>query len=174
MGRANGWNTQRNIFGSVVSWRQSGGDVYYLTQLFLSREIWGLDARVLNAQFQREIREHYGGVDRNYIATGYLEEYYVRALQNYLAFAKTHLELPPPLKIEAGLVGIKGYALAVNTFHVAGSALRDIVQWRGDADYEGQPVELLRPFFERIWANCDFQRPPERQTELIAQLAKNG
>jgi len=173
LGRVSGWGAERNVFGAIVSWKPAGGELCYFTQLFLTREIWGVDARVLNAVLQSELHQEFGGLRRNYIATGYIEEYFARALQNYLAFAKRHLKLPPPLQIEAGLVGIKGYAIAIDDFNVNGSALRDVIQWQGEATYDESPVNILRPFFKRIWANCDVQRPPARDAVLTARLA-NG
>jgi hypothetical protein len=108
-----------------------------------------------------------GNATYSYIANGYIEEYFVKALQNYLVFAKTHLQLLPPLKIEAGLTGIKGYSLATNNNHIAGKALRDTIQWQGEVLSYGKPAwETLAPFFDRIWDNCGFQRTAQQQAEL--------
>jgi hypothetical protein len=168
MGRARGWGFDRNIFGAIAHEPPEDGKLYHFTQLFLSREIWGVDARVLNADHIREQLQQWVQNDSiRYIANGYIEEYFVKALQNYLAFAQKHLQLTYPFKIEAGLVGIKGYALATRNNHIAGKALQDSICWQSEILSDEKPAwEILAPFFNRIWDNCGFQRPAEQQSAL--------
>jgi len=108
-----------------------------------------------------------------YIASGYLEEVFVGALHNYLGFAEKHLELPLPLQIEAGLVGIKGYPITVSPNGFGGRALHDHVQWQGEVlSYEKPSYEILEPFFKLVWAKCGIPRPGANQVELAKRFAK--
>jgi hypothetical protein len=166
-----GWSVERNTFGAIVFQTHSDGKLYNFSQLFLSREIWGVDARILNADFHQEIRERWGSPsDRSWVASGYIEKEFTRAVQNYLSFAETHLLIPSPVSIEAGLIGIKGYAIATDPSGVRGNALHDVTQWRGEADYRTPAWEILAPFFKRMWANCDLLRPAACQVELERQF----
>jgi hypothetical protein len=170
LGRVHGWSVNRNIYGSIVYETPQDKNLYNFTQLFLTREIWGVDARFLNADYQRGLCGLVGvPVTRNHIAGNYLEQYLVRALQNYLTFAKAHLQISQPIRIETGLVGIKGYAIADNSW-VRGNALHDTVHWQGEASYEEPPWEILEPFFTKVWANCDVLRTAARRAQL-AQMA---
>ena len=110
MGRVqDAWGFDRNVFGAIVFAHPEDGKLYQFTQLFLSREIWGVDAHILNADRIRAwLQSHVRDDSLRYIANGYIEEFFVKALRNYISFAQSHLQLPPPLKIEAGLVGIRG------------------------------------------------------------------
>jgi hypothetical protein len=92
----------------------------------------------------------------------------VNALANYLVFAKNHLKLPLPLHVEAGMVGIKGYPISLNGFHIGGRSLRDSISWHVDLDsYEKPAWEILGPFFDRIWANCGIERTAQQQAEVV-------
>ncbi len=174
MGRIRGYSIQRNTFGAIVYESPTDPRLYHFTQLFLSREIWAIEARFLNAEYRQEQASQMGlPIQINCIASGYLEEYFVKALQNYLRFAQTHLKVSEPLKIEAGLVGIKGYTIAVDDFGGRGNALHDVTQWQGEANYEQPAWEILAPFFNRVWANCGIPRRPQRQAELAKQFENN-
>jgi len=147
--------------------------LWHFTQLFQSREIWGVDACVVNADRQREWLQQHGqsNPDVKYIANGYLEEVFVKALHNYLIFAQTHLQLPVPLKIEAGLVGIKGYSITAGISQIIGRSLRDDVHWQSKLTAYGKPAwDILAPFFDRVWDNCGFQRTAQQQAELVKRF----
>jgi hypothetical protein len=168
LGRVSGCGFDRNIFGAIAFEHPDDGKVFHFTQLFLSREIWGVDSRVLNADHIR-MQQQLGLQDdsKRYIPNGYIGEYFVKALLNYMAFARMHLQLSPPLRIEAGLTGIKGYSLAIKVGHFIGKALQDTIIWQSEiVAYEKPAWEILSPFFDRIWDNCGHQRPVEFQTAL--------
>ncbi len=172
-GRVGGYGCDRNIFGAVVYESPENGNLYRFTQLFLNREIWGVEACVLNEDHIRKQLQQWGqgNFPSKYIANGYVEEYFVKALHNYIIFAQTHLRLPPPLRIEAGLVGIKDYSITVNSYNMAGRSLRDVIQWRGVMEsYETPAWELLGPFFDRIWDNCGIQRTSQHQAALVKRF----
>lgn len=172
MGKVGGYGAERNSLGAIVYESPRGNNTLYcFTQLLLSREIWGIDARVLNPDYQRALSESIGmQTTRNHIPSVYIEEQFVLALQNYLKCAASHLLIPTPVRFEAGLVGIKNYAIATPANAIVGNALRDEVIWRGDVNYETPAWEMLEPFFKKMWANCDIVRSPERQGSLVFQF----
>jgi hypothetical protein len=94
----------------------------------------------------------------------------VKALGNYLSMAAKHLQLRPPLLIEAGLTGIKGYSLAAaNQFW--GKSLQDVIKWQGEiGSYEKPPLEILGPFFDQIWADCGVARTAQHQAALAKRF----
>lgn len=170
LGKVNGWGFDRNIFGALVFESPENGKLFHFTQLFLSREIWGCDAHSVNAD---RIVHRFENQPMAYIANGYVENCFVNALQNYLAFARNHLKLQPPLRVEAGLVGIKGYPITVNAFNIAGKSLRDVVTWQSEVlSYDMPAWEILGPFFDRVWANCGIERTAQQQADLVKQFTK--
>ena len=121
------------------------GKLYHLTQLFLNREVWGIDAFAVNATHCKNFKEgRFGG----YIPSTYVERMFTETLSNYLEFAQQHLRLAVPLQLEAGLTGIKGYPIAVE-HGMPGQLLTNHVQWTGTVPSYGiAPHEILRPFFD--------------------------
>ena len=173
MGRVSHCGVDRNIFGAIALEPPENGKLYHFTQLFLSREIWGVDASVVSADHQREWLQQEGQSNLNikYIANQYLEDVFINALQNYLIFAQTHLQLPLPIKIEAGVVGIKGYSITTRDSRMIGKSLRDAVQWQSELTAYGKPAwEILAPFFDRVWDNCGIQRIAQQQAELAKRF----
>jgi hypothetical protein len=173
MGRVSHYGVDRNIFGAIALEPPEDGKLYHFTQLFLSREIWGVDAMVLNANHIREQQIDWGRENPNlkYISHIYIEDYFVRALQNYLIFAQSHLQLSVPLRIEAGMVGIKDYPITRKDGLMAGKSLQDVIQWQAElSSYEKPAWETLAPFFDRIWNNCGIQRIAQQQAELAKRF----
>ena len=92
-----------------------------------------------------------------------------------LGFARGPLQLPLPLRVEAGITGIKGYSIVVASNSERGRSMQDIVQSVGEvSSYEKPAHEILAPFFDFVWGKCDVRRPPERQAELAKQFEKEG
>ena len=167
-GKVNGWGFERNVFGALSFESPEDGKLFSFSQLFLTREIWGVDSRSVNAE---SISQWFGKETKPYIANVHVEDCFVKTLQNYIAFAKMHLKLPLPLKIEAGLVGIKGYPISTSSFYVGGKSLHDAVIWRGEVtSYDKLACEILGQFFDRIWANCGMQRTAQHQAELVKRF----
>jgi len=168
LGKVNGCGFDRNIFGALVFEAPENGKLFHLTQLFLSREIWGCDADSVNAD---RIIYGFEKGPKAYIANAYVENCFVNSLKNYLVFARDYLKLPLPLRIEAGLVGIKGYPITVNSSNFAGKSLRDSISWQDEVSAYDKPAwEILGPFFDRIWANCGIQRTTQHQADLVSRF----
>ena len=166
MGRElRGWGHERNASGAIVYEPAVEGQLYHLTQLFLSREIWGVDAFALNETACRNFTQ---GKSNGYIASSYIEKMFVETLQNYLKFATEALGLRLPLNVEAGLVGIEGYPIAVQ-HGMRGKLLQDNIIWKGVVDSAELPAHaLLEPFFKHLWAKCGVERPLSYQEELVS------
>ena len=147
MGRDHeGWSHSRNAFGGIAYASPSEGRLYHFTQLFLTRELWGVDAFALNAERRRELMD--GKLATGFIMTAYVERMFIETLFNYLQFIRDFLHLVPPLHIEAGLVGVKGYPVAAEQ-GVHGKILEDYVTWRSTIDsLDVASHGILLPFFE--------------------------
>jgi hypothetical protein len=169
-GRVRSCGFDRNVFGALVFESPEDKKLFHFTQLFLSREIWGVDAKSVNADCILYRFENQPGA---YIANGYVENCFVNALRNYLAFARDHLKLPIPLRVEAGLVGIKGYPITVSSFNIAGKSLRDSISWQAEVSSYDKPAwEILEPFFDRVWDNCGIQRTSQHHTAYVKQFTR--
>ena len=165
-----GWTPARNVFGAIVYESPVDGKLYNFTQLFLNRELWGVDAFAVNATHCKDFTQGRSG---GYIASVYVERMFTETLSNYLQFAQQHLRLPVPLQLEAGLTGIKGYPIAVEQ-GMPGRVLTNHVQWTGTIpSYDIAAHEILRPFFDYMWAECGVVRPDRLQTQLAQQFARN-
>lgn len=173
MGDLHGCGHARNIFGAIAYEQIADGNLYNLTQLFLTREVWGLDALALNATRLRSLWSGGGKPQPAYIASSYLERIFVKALRSYLNFAQKFLELPVPLRVEAGLVGVKGYPITVSNFQIAGGCLTNQVRWQGEIrQYDVRAEEFLSTFFDHFWAKCGIVRPESQQAELTRLVAE--
>jgi len=167
MGEVRGWGHARNILGGIAYSEIIDSRLYNLTQLFLNREIWGVDAFVVNATHCREFTQGRSG---GYIASTFVEKTFVATLRNYLKFARITLSLPLPLRVMAGFVGVKGYPIALR-HGMHGKVLTETIQWQGEVlSYEMPAHEILRPFFAHMWEKCGVKRGEERQQELAKEV----
>jgi hypothetical protein len=158
-----GWSTGRNLYGAIVYEAPVDGKLYHFTQLFLDRELWGIDAFAVNATYCKNFTK---GRSSGYIASMYVERIFAETLSNYLKFAREFLKAPVPLQLEAGLTGIKGYPIAVE-HGMPGRILTNHVRWTGTVtSYDIPSHEVLRPFFDYMWAECGVIRPETYQAAL--------
>jgi hypothetical protein len=160
-----GWSHSRNAFGGIAYSTPIEGRLYHFTQLFLTRELWGVDAFGLNADRCREFAG--GNVKTGFIMSSYVERMFIETLFNYLQFARDFLRLVPPLHVEAGLVGVKDYPIAVDQ-GFRGKILEDSVTWQSTINSLETPAHaLLRPFFERFWKKAGVPRPADYDAILV-------
>lgn len=160
-----GWSHSRNAFGAIAYASPSEGRLYRFTELFLTREIWGVDAFAINEERCIEFME--GKLKTGFIMTSYVERMFVETLFNYLQFIRCFLHLPPPIHIEAGLVGVNGYPIAVDR-GVAGKFLEDKITWQSTIQsLDIKAHEVLRPFFERFWNKAGVPRPPDFDSRIV-------
>lgn len=168
MGRVDGYGFDRNIYGGIVFEPREDGKLYNFTQLFLSGEIWGIDAKCVNADCMMDV---FNLGAKRYIPGDLVEDSFINALHVYLIFAESHIKLPLPLKIEAGLVGIKDYPIDVSLSFGGKSLLTEVI-WDGELPAYGVPAwDILEPLFNAIWANCGLKRNTENQAQLVKRYA---
>lgn len=145
----------RNRYGAMI-YREDNDNIMAFSQLHTNQEIWGVSSEPADWYTPQ------GPI----FANGY-EAAFIRALSNYLGFAKNTLGLPPPLKFIVGFANVEGFRMAptgVGAFNLYGSdAVLDqhIVETGQITDYETEPLELLRPFFERVWRECGVSERPD-------------
>ena len=99
--------------------------------------------------------------------TNYLESTCIATLSSYLIFCRDVLELKPPLKMMAGITGVKEYRMDVpdkmssgGRGRFQGEVVKDNIEYESIIeDLDADPIELLRPFFEWVWEECNLTRP---------------
>jgi len=142
-----------NKFGAVVLDsenvpRQSGAA--QITQVSTYGEIWGIDTRM--AVRDNEIR--------------FGEKTLCAALAGYLAFARDHLVLKPPVTIIGGMTGVEGYGFrhpydprrVMFEPPLLPCSHPDVV-WQAEInDLSDEPMNILRPFFDHMWDCCGLSR----------------
>jgi hypothetical protein len=167
MGRVNGRRTVRNVYGAIAYDPPDETKLCHFVQLFLSREIWAVDALCVNAARCREFNQEFGqNVERVYIASGYIMKVFVDALHNYIHFAKEFLRLPLPVRIKAGLLGVKDYRIATDNT-IRGSVLQNSIEWETDLRSYDTPVQdVLASFFARVWKKSGVQWTTADQQNL--------
>ncbi len=159
LGQTLGYSFLRNEHGAFC-YHSVDGKVLTLTQLFLNKELWGIDAASIDKQ--RLIRQNVSGVNFGFFSRGELEEIFLSAIENYLKFARDILQLPLPLKIIAGATDVEGYKMLThNQFEpFAGRVCDRNIVWESEVnDYNLEPIKILRPFFEHVWEACGLKRP---------------
>jgi hypothetical protein len=161
--RAGGGITCRHSTGSVTYWAVGTAQQVAVdaSELFLSGEIWGNSAYLLNTAVRPK------EVTFPFLATGSFEEVLIDTLVNYVAVAKD-VKLALPLQLKMGIVGVGDYRLAVDRqyFHYdeyAGRILNNTVLYDTIlSDWSADPFELLKPFFEEVYDKAGISRPDVR------------
>lgn len=160
-----GWSHSRNAFGAIAYASPKEGRLYEFTQLFLTREIWGVDAFAINVERCKEFMRV--ELESGFIMTSYVERMFSETLFNYLQFIRDVMNLPVPLHIEAGVVGVKGYPIALER-GVGGKILENNVTWQSTIDsLDVAAHDVLRPFFERLWDKAGVPRPVDFEASVI-------
>jgi len=150
----------RNRFGGFsISFADE--DIKDLTQLLSTGELWGINT------FLRDTIQEVDPDSVNPDAFGnipieFLERIFVFTLANYVKFLSDTLKLRFPIRLRAGIVGVKGYSLAPPNGYYKGFAkystgrmVQDAICYPGEiSDASADPDRLLSPFFEKIWEEC--------------------
>ena len=104
LGRTGGYSHHRNRYGVFTYGGREGAELIASTQLFKNREIWGVDAFVLRP------RDNF---DVDFLATGAFENGMIRSFGEYLKRAFDKLGYPDLIHVEAGMVNVDGFMLAM-------------------------------------------------------------
>lgn len=154
-----GSNWSRNTMGAIAYSARTDGKVTNFTQLFTSCEICGVDLLVVQGT-QR---------DRRVLDASRFELSCALALVNFVKFTRDSLGYLGPLRVMAGLEGIKGCKLG-SGLRVVGKAVDDQLLWNEQLDNKGNSAEFLRPFFEKVWDSFGITRFPEADQHLATGL----
>lgn len=164
MGDRGGYSRDRNKFGACI-YADENGKVSYLTQLFKSGELWGIDADIIDKQSLMK----WGNVDFGFLPCSLFERTFIDTLKNYLNFASSILKLKLPLRLVVGATDVMGYRMTAPSgayfpglARYGGNVVEDNIIYEGEiTNYESKPTEILRPFFDHVWEECGLTRPDQ-------------
>lgn len=161
-----GWSQGFNKLGAFVA-EHENGNVFSLTQVFQNREIWGINASLID----KKDCMGWAKSDFGFFPCIRLENIFIQSLNFYLIFCKDFLKLPLPLKFKAGATNVEGYKMAgPNNWHFpglqnfGGRAVNEHLIHEGEIkDFDNDPRGILLPFFQKIWEECGLERPDLEQ-----------
>lgn len=160
-GPVSGLNWEGNEFGAVVFEARrvpKQETANRIVQITNHGEIWGIDGSSLTHGPDKKGRQ----------IIPFPEGQFLSALGKYLEFAEKKLGLDCPIRVIAGLSGVKGFALSKPPPQpgkmwfdkIEGRCVKDdIVHEVTIEEFGSSPLEALEPFFERIWGECQLPRP---------------
>lgn len=147
---------QGNEFGAVIFLaheEESKQTAYNVVQITEHGEIWAIDGSSLRD-------------DRKVIP--WCEDRLVDRLGQYLRFAQEQLGVKPPVRVIAGLSGVKSYALMkpppppneIWLDPIEGRCVKsDVYDEATVADMSQPTRQILMPLFDKIWGSCQLTRP---------------
>jgi class 3 adenylate cyclase len=100
-------------------------------------------------------------------AIPYCERHFVNALASYARFLQARLELPGPYRWIAGVEGAKGRPIELPRTGARGLCLADVIQEEGLHEVGRAPEIELRPFFLKLHARCQIERPSSMDDLLL-------
>lgn len=157
-----GWNQGRNRHGAFVC-ANAENRALSLTQVFCNREVWGIDADLIDKEHSMQWAE----VEFGYFPISALEAAFQHTLSSYIAFCRDFLKLICPIRFVAGATGVEGYRMTAppgmnfrGFEKVAGRVVESNIVYEGIIeDYEVAPTVILHPFFEKLWEECGLDPP---------------
>jgi hypothetical protein len=160
-----GGHTGRHLLGAVTYWSVDDAPLRAVaaSQLALSGELWGNDTHFLDSSHR--FTDEY---DFNYVPTSAFEQMFIDTFINYRSVARDGLALSLPITVVCGLANAQGYRLAVNPDYFmfdkfAGEILEDNIEVEATlSDWDADPFDTLRPFFDRVYDAAGVQRPAIR------------
>jgi hypothetical protein len=166
--RSAGWRVGRHETGTVafVPNQTTPQVAQDASELFLSGELWANNFYFVDPKSERAIQQGFP-----FIPTGAVEEVFLSTLSNFIMIARDHLNLELPVQIQAGLVGVQNYRLAVNPeyFHFSnfeGRILRaSITHETALNQWTVNGFETLRPLFEKMYDAAGLKRPNIRPAD---------
>ena len=163
--RATGWDLGRNRHGAFVC-EHDAEKVLAMTQLFRNKELWGIDAEMIDKESCKEwLKVKFG-----YFTCSSFENAFIQTLSTYLTFCRDILNLPLPLRFIAGATDVEGYRM--NAPHgmdfgglkFNGQVVEEHIVYEGTIlDYELPVTTILRPFFDYVWEECGLNRPDKER-----------
>lgn len=156
-----GHSNDRNRYGGIIySSDRKSRFVWSATQLFRSKEIWGVDASVMAGS----IKDDRSGDMLQVISGRACEEIIAYGVKSYLKFAREVLDYPLPVMVEVGASNAEGYYMGgvVRYFDPHwGPVYRDHIQKRCVLEDWGNEAvnEILLSIFEEFFDAIGRGRP---------------
>ncbi len=146
---------QPNAYGYGMSdVNGPNGTIDFMTQYFRNGEIWGINGEVI----RRGNRN-----DENWVEAMLVEDLLVVCLERYGEFATIYSKVKFPVKVEAGLVGVKGRRLVYQGGLLAGLGTMDQpnVIYSATMKELGRPhvMEFVKNFAIKMHNNSGVPRP---------------
>ena len=154
LGRSSGYSYCRNKYGNITYSGENAGKLISTTQVFKNREIWGVEAFILGRREDRDI---------DYVPTGAFESGVIRSLKTYLSIACNRLNYTNIVHVEAGMVNVEGFKLAMpNNYYERfwGPIFEDfsVKATVNINDAKSVDAALLK-IFEAVFDNAGAERP---------------
>ena len=96
------------------------------------------------------------------------EDIFKNTLIAYLKFAEETLHLTLPLRLMAGATKVEGYrmvapqGMSFGFERFDGRVVEPHIVYEGIVEnYQSEPAQILRPFFNRVWEECGLDRPDQ-------------
>lgn len=156
-----GFDQGRNKYGAFAV-THDNKNVLGLTQVFLNREIWGIDSSTIDKKSLMNSKN----IEFGYFPCSTLETLFIQTLSSYLPFCRDILKLALPLNFIAGATRVEGYRMWLpNNIRQFGERVHaeNIIHEGEITDYNMASTVILRPFFEKIWEECGLERPNRDQ-----------
>ena len=148
--RYGGWGMGTNRHGGGYVARHPADDslIGAISQIILTREIWGIETHMLTHAASRQ------WIDQDYpvIPDTLLREIFEDGLARYLKVAREHLGLTPPLVAVAGVANLENHRLTLSQTQIStqiyeSSISREIVI----EDPDRPAAEILYPFYAALY-----------------------
>lgn len=146
---------RENEFG-MISFRLGmleDGEIQCLTQCFRESELWGINSDVLNR----------GGGGHEFLNSTLVEGNFRTGLHRYIKYLCEMLHIPPPIIVEAGLIGVKNRIITMNGMPVDRNlkiAQDQIVMRKELSSINTNNLdEFLVSLFGKIFESAGRQRP---------------
>lgn len=143
-----GQSQARNAMGGIVYEAPREGKLRFLTQLFVSKELYGLDAASAGVSNWRRVGDPYPvfQIER-------VEESFAVTLRNYLTFARDTLQLPGPFRVSAHVYDIMNFTVAGRR------CLRHQFDWAETVEPHASVLGVLTPCYTALWKIFTATRP---------------
>ena len=144
-----GMGTNRLGGGNVARHPADDSLIGAISQIILTREIWGIETHLLTHAASRQ------WVDRDYpvIPDTSVREILEDGLHRYLRVAREHLALTPPLVAVAGVVNLESHRLTLPPEARISTQIYESAIWRQIVieDPDRPAAEILHPFYAALY-----------------------
>jgi hypothetical protein len=156
-----GYSSGRNRFGGIVfNGNYEEGALKSTTQVFLNRELWGIDATILAHQVVMRNK-----TILSVIPPALVEQMFLESLREYSTFARDRLGVTPPVRVVAGATNVRDFYIPMDAGYIErfwGPVHRQHIEYAGTLNsWEDNEVDrVLLELFEMFFDACGRARPP--------------